>query len=118
MGRLVSLGTGLEGLIYYALSSRNEEHRQDLRQRLRQRASGGPQQNWKDKTESCDYVRVSVPRFLAFYCIRVTNFPWDSENTSHSSERPLHLVLCPNLCMWVYVCMQRTVCPLPMFLPN
>ncbi|XP_054575917.1 putative protein FAM90A12P [Eptesicus fuscus] len=37
---------------------RNEQHRQDLRQRLRQRARGGPQHNWKDKTESCDYVRV------------------------------------------------------------
>ncbi|KAK1341721.1 hypothetical protein QTO34_016469 [Cnephaeus nilssonii] len=37
---------------------RNEEQRQDLRQRLRQRARGGPQHNWKDKTESCDYVRV------------------------------------------------------------
>ncbi|XP_054575919.1 putative protein FAM90A12P [Eptesicus fuscus] len=36
---------------------RNEQHRQDLRQRLRQRARGGPQHNWKDKTESCDYVR-------------------------------------------------------------
>nr|KAF6373624.1 hypothetical protein mPipKuh1_004868 [Pipistrellus kuhlii] len=37
---------------------RNEEHRQDLHQKLQQRARGGPQHNWKDKTEPCDYMRV------------------------------------------------------------
>lgn len=120
MGRLVSLGTGVEGLIsiYYVVSSRNEEHRQDLRQKLQQRARGRPQHNWKDKTEYCDNVRVSVPKFLVFYCIRVTKSPWDSEKTSLSRNSPVQPFLCPNLCTWVYVFMLRTGCLLPCSFPT
>ncbi|EPQ11711.1 Putative protein FAM90A14 [Myotis brandtii] len=45
---------------------RHEEQRRALRQRLPRRAPGGHQQNWKDKSESCDYVRVRCWNCRAF----------------------------------------------------
>ncbi|XP_006085373.1 putative protein FAM90A14P [Myotis lucifugus] len=45
---------------------RHEEQRQALRQRRPGRAPEGHQQNWKDKPESCDYVRVRCWNCRAF----------------------------------------------------
>lgn len=60
---------------YHVLSCRHEEQRQAPSWRLPWRPARRPQQNWKEETEPCAYVRVSVPRCWAFHCISVTLLP-------------------------------------------
>lgn len=68
---LSALGQVTEGLTSPVLSCRHEEQRQALLQRFPRRPAGRPQPSWKEQTESCDYMRVSVPRFY-FYFLGLT----------------------------------------------
>lgn len=67
--RFARLGTRNAVASTYRLSfcRPDARQRQALLQRYPMRPQARPRPNWKDRTEFCDYVRVSAPKFWSLF---------------------------------------------------